>query len=137
MRVSVTTARRFSDSLLAVYAAESEAMVESALAQARRQIGVREGGGPLGKLLQEHAEHRRGQLRSNSPDTFPALAVLSVRERGVLRRITLGETDAEAGRELGISTRTVGKHIENILAKLGVETRTAAAAATFQAHGEP
>ncbi len=55
-----------------------------------------------------------------------ALRGLTPRERQVLQRIALGETDAEVGRALEISTKTVGKHVEHILHKLGVETRTAA-----------
>jgi len=41
-------------------------------------------------------------------------------------RLALGETDAAIGRVLGITTKTVSKHVEHILFKLEVETRTAA-----------
>ncbi len=37
-----------------------------------------------------------------------------------------GKIDPEIGELLGISRRTVEKHLENIYQKLGVETRTSA-----------
>ncbi|MBW8782266.1 MAG: helix-turn-helix transcriptional regulator [Verrucomicrobia bacterium] len=54
---------------------------------------------------------------------------LTAREREVLACIALGQTDATIGQTLGIAPKTVSKHIEHILEKLGVETRTAAVAA--------
>jgi DNA-binding CsgD family transcriptional regulator len=53
---------------------------------------------------------------------------LSPREVDVLRLIVEGRTDREIGEALFISRRTVMTHVSNILAKLGVESRTAAAA---------
>jgi DNA-binding CsgD family transcriptional regulator len=41
--------------------------------------------------------------------------------------ITHGKTDAEIAAIIGVSTSTVGKHLERIYQKLGVENRTAAA----------
>lgn len=55
-------------------------------------------------------------------------ASLTPREREVLHWIGEGKRDAEVAVILGISRRTVSKHVEHILAKLGCETRTAAAA---------
>jgi DNA-binding CsgD family transcriptional regulator len=51
---------------------------------------------------------------------------LTEREADVLGWIAQGKTDAETGMVLGISPRTVAKHLEHIFDKLGVETRTAA-----------
>jgi DNA-binding CsgD family transcriptional regulator len=53
---------------------------------------------------------------------------LSPRETDVLLWIAEGKGNAEIGTILGMSGRTVGKHLERIYQKLGVETRTAAAA---------
>lgn len=53
---------------------------------------------------------------------------LTKREAEVLLWISEGKRDAEIGSILGISTRTAQKHVERIRTKLGVETRTAAAA---------
>jgi len=51
---------------------------------------------------------------------------LTRREREVLRLLIDGRSNREIGEALSISPRTVGKHVEGILAKLGVESRTAA-----------
>lgn len=52
--------------------------------------------------------------------------LLSTREVEVLRRISLGESNKEAARTLGISPSTVRTHVENIFRKLGCTTRAAA-----------
>jgi len=53
---------------------------------------------------------------------------LTDREVAVLRRIVDGKTDREIAEELFISVRTVSTHVANILNKLGLGSRTAAAA---------
>ena len=53
---------------------------------------------------------------------------LTPREAEVLLWVTRGKTNRDIGDILGASPRTVTKHMEHILEKLGVETRTAAAA---------
>ena len=57
---------------------------------------------------------------------------LTRREREILARVALGETDAEIGALLGIAPATVAKHLEHIYERLGVHTRTAAAAILFR-----
>ena len=52
---------------------------------------------------------------------------LSVRERGVLAEIVAGRTNRAIGERLFISEKTVGVHVGNILAKLGVAGRVEAA----------
>ena len=54
--------------------------------------------------------------------------LLTEREAVVLRSVATGMTDKQAARALGVSPRTVGKHLEHIYAKLGVAGRTEAAA---------
>jgi DNA-binding CsgD family transcriptional regulator len=63
-----------------------------------------------------------------------ALAQLSLtpREAQVLASVAMGRTDLEIAQLLGISFRTVKKHVEHILAKLGADNRTVA---TARAHG--
>ena len=51
---------------------------------------------------------------------------LTRREAEIMFWITQGKTDDVIGTLLSISPRTVHKHVENIYAKLGVETRTSA-----------
>jgi DNA-binding CsgD family transcriptional regulator/pimeloyl-ACP methyl ester carboxylesterase len=55
-------------------------------------------------------------------------AALTPREIDVLRLIAQGRTSGEISRELGLSVRTVGRHITHIYEKLGVETRAEATA---------
>jgi DNA-binding CsgD family transcriptional regulator len=52
---------------------------------------------------------------------------LTARERTVVARVARGATDTAIAHELGISRRTVGKHLENAYAALGVHDRTSAA----------
>lgn len=51
---------------------------------------------------------------------------LTAREREVVYWAAEGKRDAEIAMILGISPRTVSKHLENLFRKLRVETRTAA-----------
>ena len=53
--------------------------------------------------------------------------LLTSREREVLGWLARGKSNAEIAMILGISAATVGKHLEHIYPKLGVENRTAAA----------
>ena len=55
-------------------------------------------------------------------------AALTPREHEVLDWIAQGKRDGEIATILGLSSKTVGKHIEHVLAKLRVGNRTAAAA---------
>ena len=55
-----------------------------------------------------------------------AEAGLTAREHEVLRWLGCGKTDKDIAGILGISPRTVHKHLQRIYEKLGVETRTAA-----------
>jgi non-specific serine/threonine protein kinase len=59
---------------------------------------------------------------------------LTSRERDVLRCLPRGLTNKEIGAELFITERTVTTHVQNILAKLGVNSRTQAAAIAVE-HG--
>ena len=58
---------------------------------------------------------------------------LTRRESEILAYVAVGKTNPEIGTILGISSRTVSKHMEHILRSLGVETRTAAAASALEA----
>jgi DNA-binding NarL/FixJ family response regulator len=53
---------------------------------------------------------------------------LTPREHDVLAWLAKGKTNRDIAEILGMSPRTVNKHLEHIFVKLGVETRTAAAA---------
>jgi DNA-binding CsgD family transcriptional regulator len=57
---------------------------------------------------------------------------LTPRQRAVLERVALGETDAQIGAALGIAPSTVNKHLEQIYERVGVHTRSGAAAIARQ-----
>lgn len=57
-----------------------------------------------------------------------AMASLTPRETEVLSWIAKGKTNRDVAEILGMSPRTVNKHLEHVFEKLGVETRAAAAA---------
>jgi DNA-binding CsgD family transcriptional regulator len=61
-------------------------------------------------------------------DTTPRL---TSRHRELLRLVAAGHTNAQIGRRLGVTEKTVGKHLENIYARLGVSSRTAAVTRAF------
>jgi DNA-binding NarL/FixJ family response regulator len=71
---------------------------------------------------------RRGHGRHQPADE----STLTPRERDVLRLLAEGGTDKEIGATLKLSRRTVSNHVGAILTKMGVESRTAAAAAALR-----
>lgn len=65
---------------------------------------------------------------ANMPAEFSSELGLTTREGEVLSWLSKGKTNRDIAQILGLSPRTVDKHLEQIYAKLGVENRTAAAA---------
>ena len=53
---------------------------------------------------------------------------LTIREREVLRLVAAGKTNKAIATELALSERTIDRHVSNILTKLDVPSRAAAAA---------
>jgi DNA-binding NarL/FixJ family response regulator len=81
---------------------------------------------------------RRMRARSaaggGGPDPTDALATLTARERDVLGGVARGLSNRAIAEELGITERTARTHVSNILAKLGLASRTQAALLAVQ-HG--
>jgi HD-GYP domain-containing protein (c-di-GMP phosphodiesterase class II)/DNA-binding CsgD family transcriptional regulator len=64
----------------------------------------------------------------NLPPAYAAWpAGLSQREVEVLRLIARGRTNKEAAAALHVSPKTIGRHVENLYTKIGVQSRAAAA----------
>ncbi|MBX9629572.1 MAG: response regulator transcription factor [Burkholderiales bacterium] len=93
--------------------------------RAERQLTLTYGG-PVtgGGFLLKLEEGRRVAEPVPLTDTYN----LTPRELEVLLWVAKGKTNRDIGDILGLSPRTVNKHLEHIYEKLGVETRTAAAA---------
>jgi DNA-binding NarL/FixJ family response regulator len=62
------------------------------------------------------------------PAEFSSELGLTTREGEVLSWLSKGKTNRDIAQILGLSPRTVDKHLEQVYSKLGVENRTAAAA---------
>jgi DNA-binding CsgD family transcriptional regulator len=106
--------------------------------------GAKEGGTKAAAAIPDHPElklHYMGNAGSNefllrlakeSTSLLPAALAsefrLTTREGEVLSWLSKGKTNRDIAQILGLSPRTVDKHLEQIYAKLGVENRTAAAA---------
>lgn len=84
--------------------------------------GFGEAVGALPLLTEVHAVGG-GAARSQE-----GLVELTPREREVLGLVAVGRSNGEIGRALFIATKTVSVHVSNILGKLGVTSRTEAAA---------
>ncbi|MDO8252203.1 MAG: response regulator transcription factor [Rhodoferax sp.] len=85
-----------------------------------QQIGDSEGGGDWLIIMQEVSDE----------SVIEAIALsfkLTPREAEVLYWVVKGKINRDIGDILGSSPMTVKKHLERVFAKLGVETRTAAA----------
>ena len=108
-----------------------EWLVSFVLNRTRRDFSDRER--ELLGLLRPHLARAYKSASSQNRGATPAGAgeetvgaPLTRRERDVLGCLSLGKTDRDIGLILGISPRTVQKHLEHVYPKLGVETRTAA-----------
>ena len=75
-----------------------------------------------------------GLVAVKDADSALVHAALTPRETEVLSWIAKGKTNRDIADILGMSPRTVNKHLEHIFEKLGVETR-AAAAVIAEKHG--
>ena len=65
--------------------------------------------------------------RQQLPALAPQPKILTRRELEVLELVARGETDQVIADQLHVSRRTISCHVANILAKLDVKSRTAAA----------
>jgi DNA-binding CsgD family transcriptional regulator/tetratricopeptide (TPR) repeat protein len=104
--------------------------IDELLGEDGLSAGVSVGGGTAVAAGERSALVRGvvGEVRTARTDTFG----LSRREHEVLALISDGRTNREIGERLFISQKTVGVHVGNILAKLGVSGRVEAAAVAIR-----
>ena len=81
---------------------------------------------PAWQRFQEEVLAFMGESHRPSDVEDPIFASLSAREREILFELTRGRTNAEIGRRLFISEKTVRNHITKIFEKLGVHSRAQA-----------
>jgi DNA-binding CsgD family transcriptional regulator len=76
-------------------------------------------------------DHSRVEELRRKAATTPA-GGLTGREVEVLRLVAAGKTNRAIADQLGISEKTVARHVSNIFTKLGLSTRAAATAYAYQ-----
>ncbi|MZD59475.1 response regulator transcription factor, partial [Streptomyces sp. SID5606] len=86
------------------------------------------------RLLRERLDDlvRRGRLTDPAPGGGEGAALLTARERDVLRLLALGHSNRRIGEELFISAKTASVHVSNILGKLHAASRTEAVAVAYR-----
>jgi DNA-binding CsgD family transcriptional regulator/tetratricopeptide (TPR) repeat protein len=94
------------------------------------QVGAR----PLLEQIARQARQARIELPVPGPAAAPTRFGLTERETEVLRLVAEGRGNRDIAAELFISPKTASVHVSNILGKLGVATRTEAAAVTHRLH---
>lgn len=62
---------------------------------------------------------------------------LTKREKQVLKLVAQGESNKAVASQLGITEHTVKLHVHNLVSKIGVSNRTAAASFYFEVAGQP
>ncbi|MET0782620.1 MAG: response regulator transcription factor [Microbacterium sp.] len=75
----------------------------------------------------------RTRRTPNATADLRRLSSLTDRERQVLALLTDGHSQKQVAAALGISVKTVGTHVQNLLSKLGLHTRVEAVALAVRA----
>ena len=74
------------------------------------------------------------RVLASAPTTaHPSLATLTARELEIAELVAQGRTNAQIGKQLGLSIFTVKNHVSNVLTKLHARTRTEVAATVLNA----
>jgi DNA-binding CsgD family transcriptional regulator len=131
-RGALSDLRRASDVFRELDAPYEVARTSLLIGQARRGLGDEEGAAlelSVASALFDRLGARADLARMRAEGS----AGLTAREIQVLRLVASGETNRSIGSRLGLSERTVDRHVSNIFAKLGVSSRAAATALAYQA----
>ncbi|GCL63141.1 response regulator transcription factor [Pseudaquabacterium pictum] len=102
----------------------ADALARRAHPDGRQLVARRLGAVGLGEVMWLLSLQAAGEA---APSRL-ATAALTPRETEVLSWVAKGKTNRDVAEILGMSPRTVNKHLEHVFEKLGVETRAAAAA---------
>jgi ATP/maltotriose-dependent transcriptional regulator MalT len=139
-RAALVSLRRAGEVWRQLEAPYETACVRELLGRACRELGDEDGA----RLELEAARHAFDRLGAATDlarvDLLVELSTkfdrhgLSDRELEVLRLIAAGNSNREIAAALVISEHTAARHVQNIFAKLGVSSRTAAGAFAFEHH---
>ena len=113
------------DAALALSGSDDEAPLREALAELQR-LGARAAAAVVARRLRDLGA--RGLPRGPRESTRESRFQLTQREAEVLELVAQGMRDADIAERLFLSEKTVNHHVSAILRKLGVSTRTQAAA---------
>jgi two-component system response regulator DegU len=83
-----------------------------------------------GHATNELSPSQKDELNSIVASSNPATSVLTPQETNVFQLLRFGHSNKQIASKLAISPYTVGKHVQNILRKLGVTNRTQAVSYT-------
>ena len=112
-------------------------LATSLMAMRRADVAVHEAESALEALLAlgaiAEAERARAILGASDDRGREPLSELTAREREVVGLLAEGLTNRQIATRLVVSEHTVHRHVTNILAKLGLPSRTAAAAQAVRA----
>jgi DNA-binding CsgD family transcriptional regulator len=121
-----------------------EAPYDAARSRVAIGLACRAMGDPATADLEFEAARREFQRLGAQPDleglrrltapTDSAAGGLTLREVEVLREIAAGKSNRKIAEDLGISEKTVARHVSNIFTKLGLSSRAAATAYAYQHH---
>lgn len=130
-RAALGPLRKASEGFLELESPYEVARTAVLIGHARRVLGDEEGA-----QMQFDAARSTFERLGARPDLdrlhCGSPAQLTARELQVLRLVAAGHTNRSIGSELGLSERTVDRHLSNIFGKLGVTSRAAATALAYQ-----
>ena len=139
VRAALGPLRRASDGFRSVAATYDVARTGVLIARARRRLGDEEGARLEADAARATFEVLGAVADLAALDGAPSGGepaggrLLTAREVQVLRLVARGSTNRSIGAELGLSERTIDRHVSNIFAKLGVSSRAAATAFAYEA----
>ena len=113
------------DGAMALAASDDEELLRRSLTTLQR-LGARAAAAVVARKLR--ALGAQGITRGPRPTTQRNPALLTEREMEVLELIGVGMRNSEIARKLFLTTKTVDHHVSAILRKLGVDSRSQAAA---------
>ncbi len=128
---ALVTLRRAQEAWLALDAPYETACVRAFIAEAFEALGDGESAAlerDAARDVFERLGARPDRDRLSAAGDASGEGLLTPREVEVLRLLATGKTNKAIAEELFVSNRTIDRHVSNILTKLGVSSRTAAAA---------